>query len=366
MRTLKKTMSMMLVCAALLLVFAGGKTHAEENPENKAVLETVEEYFTMREVLLRENDVDALEGIAVAGITEDEKKHLELEEITFGASFVLSDIRVGETEAEVWCNENTASGDVEHQLTLFPKINGGWLVVSDGYLNQFDGFRSASYVDWEWIAQCEKQGEIGTGKSDDIQTGGTNLKTAFLNKAYGEVGYLEKASNYNLYSHTGNPGHANYTKYGAWAGHNPDEWCAMFVYWCARQSGVTSDIIPNMISVANGISGFTALGQYRAVSTGYSPKSGDIFFMKIPDVISHTGIVYSIISGGYLQIIDGNGGGNGSTQYDRVRIRTISATDTNLTGYGLPVFINNGASPDANTGHVDVNKGLTSNQYKLK
>jgi len=49
-----------------------------------------------------------------------------------------------------------------------------------------------------------------------------------------EVGYLEKASNYNLDSKTGNAGSANYTKY--WRDIQPsyqgEPWCACFVTWC--------------------------------------------------------------------------------------------------------------------------------------
>ena len=50
--------------------------------------------------------------------------------------------------------------------------------------------------------------------------------------AAGEVGYLEKASNSQLDSKTGNAGKSNYTKYGKWIGANGDYWCASFVSWC--------------------------------------------------------------------------------------------------------------------------------------
>ena len=51
--------------------------------------------------------------------------------------------------------------------------------------------------------------------------------------ALGEVGYVEKASDAQLESKTGNPGDANYTKYGAWYGMNGAYWCAEFTSWCA-------------------------------------------------------------------------------------------------------------------------------------
>ena len=51
--------------------------------------------------------------------------------------------------------------------------------------------------------------------------------------ALGEVGYVEKASNSQLESKTGNPGDENFTKYGAWYGMNGVYWCAEYVSWCA-------------------------------------------------------------------------------------------------------------------------------------
>lgn len=64
--------------------------------------------------------------------------------------------------------------------------------------------------------------------------------------ALGEVGYCEKASDYDLDSKTGNAGHNNYTKYARdlW---NADphfyqgpkqgyDWCAVFVDWCIYEA----------------------------------------------------------------------------------------------------------------------------------
>ena len=56
--------------------------------------------------------------------------------------------------------------------------------------------------------------------------------------AENEVGYLEKASNSNLYDKTANAGSNNYTKY--WAEIKPEyqgqPWCACFVTWCFVQA----------------------------------------------------------------------------------------------------------------------------------
>lgn len=58
----------------------------------------------------------------------------------------------------------------------------------------------------------------------------------FINVLEGELGYIEKESNKNLDSKTGNPGDKNYTKYGKWYGYNPAYWCQQFISWCAYEA----------------------------------------------------------------------------------------------------------------------------------
>lgn len=67
---------------------------------------------------------------------------------------------------------------------------------------------------------------------------GDNTCTAdeFISVFQGEVGYAEKASNKDLDSKSANIGTANFTKYGAWYGINPGQWCQMSVSWCAWQA----------------------------------------------------------------------------------------------------------------------------------
>lgn len=58
--------------------------------------------------------------------------------------------------------------------------------------------------------------------------------------ARSQIGYVEKASSKDLESFRGNPGDANYTKYGQWYGLNPAQWCQMFVSWCAYMACVSA------------------------------------------------------------------------------------------------------------------------------
>ena len=55
----------------------------------------------------------------------------------------------------------------------------------------------------------------------------------FILAALGEVGYLEKGSNKDLGSKTGNAGMNNFTKYSEWYGMNGVYWCQIFVSWVA-------------------------------------------------------------------------------------------------------------------------------------
>ena len=55
----------------------------------------------------------------------------------------------------------------------------------------------------------------------------------FIQAAMEEVGYLEKGSNKDLGSKTGNAGMNNFTKYSEWYGMNGVYWCQIFVSWVA-------------------------------------------------------------------------------------------------------------------------------------
>ena len=55
----------------------------------------------------------------------------------------------------------------------------------------------------------------------------------FIRAAMEEVGYLEKGSNKDLGSKTGNAGMNNFTKYSEWYGMNGVYWCQIFVSWVA-------------------------------------------------------------------------------------------------------------------------------------
>lgn len=127
--------------------------------------------------------------------------------------------------------------------------------------------------------------------------------------AKNEVGYLEKASNSNLYDKTANAGTANYTKY--WAEIAPsaqgEPWCACFVTWCFVQA-FGKDMAKTLLKHYP----YTYCPDMADLFTlNANPQRGDIVIFKNSGEFTHTGIVTSV-SGDYFTTIEGNTSG-GST-----------------------------------------------------
>lgn len=89
----------------------------------------------------------------------------------------------------------------------------------------------------------------------------------FVNVLLGEVGYIEKASNKDLESKTGNPGSANYTKYGKWYGGNGLYWCQQFISWCAFKA--CQNHLENIVK-----------NQWQKLSDGWHYKDGTGKYVK--------------------------------------------------------------------------------------
>lgn len=171
--------------------------------------------------------------------------------------------------------------------------------------------------------------------------------------AEAEVGYLEKASNYDLDSKTGNAGTANYTKYGRdmdkvadWYNgrKNGYEWCGVFVDWIFYTAFGTDVARKMLYRPAKSLSAGCryAANYYKAKGRfDGTPKVGDqIFFGDASkDTWSHTGIVVGI-DASYVYTIEGNtsggstvianGGGVCKKKYKRGYSRIL--------GYGHPDY----------------------------
>lgn len=127
--------------------------------------------------------------------------------------------------------------------------------------------------------------------------------------AENEIGYLEKASNSNLYDKTVNAGSANYTKY--WAEIKPEyqgqPWCACFVTWCFVQA-FGKDNAAKLLKHYPYVYCPTMASLF---TLNANPKRGDIVIFNRNGTFTHTGIVTSV-SGDYFTTVEGNTSG-GST-----------------------------------------------------
>ena len=172
-------------------------------------------------------------------------------------------------------------------------------------------------------------------------------KVIAIAKSY--VGYLEKASNVNLDSKTGNAGHNNYTLFGQWYGMNGQPWCDMFVSYCADKAGEAA-AVGKFAYCPSHVAYFKSRGQWfnRGAKT---PQPGDIIFFGDAD---HVGIV-EYVSGGYVHTIEGNtsagttlvanGGG--------VHQKYYPLTSSYIMGYGRPAYSSSSGSSDASAAKTE-------------
>lgn len=177
-------------------------------------------------------------------------------------------------------------------------------------------------------------------------------KQVVLDISAAEVGYLEKETNTNLDSKTGNAGDENYTKYSRdlaevsyFNGRKQGvAWCAVFVAWCffrafGKAAALKLLCQPTKDNCGAGcdyiVRYFKAKGQWHTSN----PKAGDVivFYNKAKDDYAHTGLVYKVDgskvytregnTSGASGVID-NGGG--------VCNKSYSLSYDRIAGYGRP------------------------------
>ena len=136
----------------------------------------------------------------------------------------------------------------------------------------------------------------------------------------------------------------NSTKYNNW---NGAAWCAYFVVWCARQAGVTDDIIPESYSCSYIRSWYDKRNLWHISSYyggNYYPQAGDLVIFDWEhekEDGDHIGIVTGT-DGGYLSTVEGNTNGSGWLMY---RPRRMSLSNADIIGYCSPAY-NGGSSFD--------------------
>ena len=124
-------------------------------------------------------------------------------------------------------------------------------------------------------------------------------RTDILKIALSQSGY-HKGNDASEFHGENTSATGNYTEYG-WAFNQPnDDWCAMFICWCARQAGVDDTVIADSASALSNGWGT----KYSFNSTSYQNiQPGDIVRFNN----SHVALVKKV-DDNYIYTIDGNSG----------------------------------------------------------
>ena len=144
-------------------------------------------------------------------------------------------------------------------------------------------------------------------------------------------------------------------KYKKWYGMD-DNWCAMFVSWCADQCGYIKDgTMPRTASVANMAQWYMKADLYQKKESGYEPKAGDIIFFG--NGKSHTGIVVDYDKENQIVItIEGNTGTSFAKPYHKgsqVKKCKYPLNYKYTVGYGTPEYPAEEDSTETAEGEVD-------------
>ena len=179
----------------------------------------------------------------------------------------------------------------------------------------------------------------------------TASKLIALAKA--EVGYLEKKSNSNLDSKTGNAGSNNWTKYardlykvGYYNGNkNGYAWCDVFVDWCFYQlCNKDAKKAEAMICQTGDYgAGCTQSAQYYKNKGRLfkEPKPGDqiFFYNSSKSAVAHTGIVIAVDKT-YVYTVEGNTSGASGiiANGGGVCEKKYKLTNSRIYRYGRPYY----------------------------
>lgn len=220
--------------------------------------------------------------------------------IAFAAKQGVTDI-----DAQMMCanfQHQGGSGAVTRILAKTPKpytLDNLYAACQSDTGNQVGAYKSRQKMVYNALKTHLKSSNGNTTTTYTKQ----DAINAVIKAAEGEIGYLEKASNSQLDSKTGNAGYNNYTKYwrDVYPSYQAQAWCAAFVTWCFDQvfgKDVTKTLLKHYPYVY-----CPTLGN---LFTKYAnPQVGDIVIFYRGGTFAHTGLVTKV-SGDYFETIEGN------------------------------------------------------------
>ena len=161
-----------------------------------------------------------------------------------------------------------------------------------------------------------------------------NKKNELKVKVYGDPEYVEHVLRYyhfgssNIVDTARNEiGNKGGEKYWRWYGFNQRvNWCAIFVSWCANESGIINNTIPKFSLCTDGVKWYKDHNKWENKS--YIPQTGDIIFFDWngDGHVQHVGIVEKE-ENGKVYTIEGNSN-------DEVRNKSYSLNNKSIYGYG--------------------------------
>ena len=189
-----------------------------------------------------------------------------------------------------------------------------WQYTSKETINGIGGVvdMSNQYYDFHMMIDGKETSfnhEINTS-SDEDEKEVKSIQKSELEKvievAKAEINYLEKKSNSQLDSKTGNAGYNNYTKY--WRDVKPEwngsYWCACFITW-VFQTALGKERAKQLLKHYPYVYCPTLAGLFTKYST---PKVGDIVIFWKNGAYAHTGLVIAV-NGNTFTTIEGNTSG---------------------------------------------------------
>lgn len=168
-----------------------------------------------------------------------------------------------------------------------------------------------------------------------------DMRRDVVSVAYTQLGYHEgdrpsELDGMNVY------GSRNFTEYNRiWGALDNGEgngksvgyaWCAAFVTWCLRQSGVPAEIAASEVSCQRMTDWYRTHSTYHARASGYTPIPGDIVMFRYGgSTANHVGFVVGV-ENGRLYTVEGNTSG-------MVGLRSYYLNNSAILGYCVPDYV---------------------------
>ena len=222
-----------------------------------------------------------------------------------GYSWYQNQLPEGAKKYDCWVARYPSqdTGDLQERLRV-PASTGviGWQYSSKatipGISTKVD--RSVFYKDYSKSSSTSTN--TSTNSKGDNMTSEKAID-ALIATAENEVGYLEKTSNSQLDSKTGNAGYNNYTKYwrDVYPQYQAQAWCACFVSWCIMKT-FGLDTAKKLLKHWP----YVYCPTLGSLFTKYAnPQRGDIVIFYRNGTFAHTGLVTKV-EGDKFYTIEGN------------------------------------------------------------